>query len=107
MKERIWDLYAPIYKREMKADRQICDFMYEGILIAPNFVEHRGTLGSRIWSLIMRIAGIRFEQQWTAREYLSFLEEQGWHVTYSREMAARIVMMYTECKRNSKAGRKE
>lgn len=79
----------------------------KGILIAPNFVEHRGTLGSRIWSLILRIAGIRFEQQWTAKEYLSFLEEQGWHVTYSREMAARIAMMYTECKRGTEAGRKE
>ena len=79
----------------------------KGILIAPNFVEHRGTLGSRIWSLILRIAGIRFEQQWTAKEYLSFLEEQGWHVTYNREMAARIAMMYTECKRGTEAGRKE
>ncbi|MBR2677208.1 MAG: class I SAM-dependent methyltransferase [Solobacterium sp.] len=79
----------------------------EGILIAPNFVEHRGTLSSRIWSLILRIAGIRFEQQWTAKEYLAFLENQGWHVTYSREMTARIAMMYTECKRSKEAGRKE
>ena len=70
-----------------------------GLLIAPNFVEHRGTLISRIWSGILRIAGVRFEHQWTAAEYLAFLEENGWHVTFSRELAARIALMYTECER--------
>ena len=31
MKKRIWDLYAPIYKRAMKAGQRIYDFMYERI----------------------------------------------------------------------------
>lgn len=203
MRKKIWDLYAPVYKRAMKADQQIYDFMYAripevirgkevleiatgpgllarhvapaskrmvatdysdgmiaearkggcppnltfevadamalpyadalfdavlianalhivpdpdkalseigrvlrrgGIMIAPNFVEHKGTLGSRIWSGILRIAGIRFEHQWSAKEYLQFLEDHGWHVTFSREMAARIAMMYTECERKEPA----
>ena len=68
-----------------------------GILIAPNFVEHKGTLGSRIWSRILQIAGIRFEHQWSAQEYLQFLEKNSWQVIFSKEMAARIAMMYTEC----------
>ena len=199
MTKKTWDMYAPIYKRAMQADRQIYDFMYRripeiirgkdvleiatgpgllakhvapaartmiatdysdgmiaeakkgaypsnlrfekadatalpyeddafdavlianalhiipqpeqalreidrvlrpgGILIAPNFVEHKGTLLSRIWSGILRIAGIRFAHQWSAQEYLRFLESNGWEVIYSREMAARIAMLYTECER--------
>ena len=31
MKKRIWDLYAPIYKKAMQADQKIYDFMYERI----------------------------------------------------------------------------
>ena len=71
----------------------------DGSLIAPNFVNHKGRLGSRIWSGILKIAGIRFEHQWSGQEYLDWLERHGWQVTFSREMAARISMMYTECKR--------
>ena len=41
MKKRIWDLYAPIYKRAMKADQQIYDFMYDRI---PEMVRDREVL---------------------------------------------------------------
>ena len=70
-----------------------------GLLIAPTFVEHKGTLGSRIWSGILKIAGIRFEHQWSAQEYLKFLEDNGWTVEFSKPMEARIAMMYTECRK--------
>lgn len=73
-----------------------------GLLIAPNFVEHKGTLLSRIWSGILRIAGVRFEHQWTGKEYLQFLTDHGWRVMFSQEMAARISLMYAECEREEK-----
>lgn len=121
MNKKTWDLYAPIYKRAMKADQKIYDFMYEripekvlseidrvlrpgGLLIAPNFVEHKGTFINRVWSRILRIAGVCFEHQWSAREYLDFLENNGWHVTFNKEMAARIALMYAECERGREQG---
>ena len=72
-----------------------------GLLIAPNFVEHKGTWISRLWSGVLRLAGVKFEHQWTGQEYLQFLEAHGWRVTYSREMAARITLMYAECERKA------
>lgn len=71
-----------------------------GILIAPNFVEHHTGLKSRIWSGVLKIAGVHFEHQWTAEEYLAFLQEHGWQVVNSKVMAARITMVYTECRRD-------
>ena len=68
-----------------------------GILIAPNFVEHKGTASSRIWSGILKLAGVKFEHQWSSQEYLRFLGMNGWKTTFSKEMAARISLMYTEC----------
>ena len=76
-----------------------------GVLIAPNFVEHRGGFVSRLWSGILKIAGIRFEHQWSGREYLDWLEAHGWRVTFSKPMAARISIMYAECERASDGGR--
>ena len=32
---------------------------------------------------------------------LAWLESYGWRVTFSREMAARITLMYTECERRA------
>ena len=31
MNKKIWDLYAPIYERAMRADRKVYAFMYERI----------------------------------------------------------------------------
>lgn len=68
----------------------------DGILIAPNFVEHKK---SRLWASILKLAGIRFDHQWRSDEYLKFLEDNGWKVTFSKLLPARISLLYAECVR--------
>lgn len=72
-----------------------------GILIAPNFVGHKKRKASRIWSGILKIAGIKFEHQWTPDEYLMWLDKNGWNVTFSKLLPSRISLMYTECVRKT------
>lgn len=55
-----------------------------GMLIAPNFVGHKKGAVSRIWSGILKLAGIRFDHQWTSDEYLEWLENHGWKVVFSK-----------------------
>lgn len=73
----------------------------DGILIAPNFVGHKKGAVSKAWSRILKLAGIKFEQQWTPDEYLAWLEEHGWNVSFSKLMPSRISLMYAECKRRA------
>ena len=70
-----------------------------GTLIAPNFVEHSTGLGSRIWSGILKLAGVKFEHQWSVDEYHQFLEAHGWRILHARTLAARITLEYVECVR--------
>lgn len=71
----------------------------DGLLIAPNFVSHNTGVGSRIWSGILKLAGVKFEHQWSGKEYLAWLRNNGWNVLYKKSCPARISLMYTECER--------
>ena len=71
----------------------------KGVLIAPNFINHQGGLGSRIWSKILNLAGVKFEHQWSLEDYKDFLNKNGWRVVNCKVMASRISMAYTECVR--------
>ncbi|MCD7823469.1 MAG: class I SAM-dependent methyltransferase [Oscillospiraceae bacterium] len=68
-----------------------------GILIAPNFVNHKKGAMSRVLSKILTLAGIKFEHQWSTDEYKAFLEANGWKVTMLKEMPASITLAYVEC----------
>lgn len=70
-----------------------------GILIAPNFINHNSGFISRIWSGILKIAGISFEHQWTMSSYKEFLEKNGWEVKFSEEVHSGIPLAYVECMR--------
>ena len=71
----------------------------DGIMIAPNFVGHNNGAISKIWSKILKLAGIKFEHQWTPDEYVDWLDKHGWTVVYSKLMPSRISLLYTECVR--------
>ncbi len=69
----------------------------DGILIAPNFVGHQNGFVSKIWSRLLKLAGIQFQHQWTAKQYLKWLDQNGWNITFSKLLDSRIALMYTEC----------
>mgnify|MGYP004461161453 FL=1 len=71
----------------------------DGLLIAPNFVSHKTGIISCLWSGILKLAGIKFEHQWSGDEYLDWLRKNGWKILYKKSCPARISLMYTECLR--------
>ena len=75
----------------------------DGILIAPNFVEHSVGFTSKLWSGILKLAGVKFEHQWSAKEYLHFLQSHGWRIVHTETLAARITLEYTECVKKMQA----
>lgn len=72
----------------------------DGLLIAPNFVGHKKGLISTLWSGVLKLAGIRFEHQWSDEEYLEWLENHGWKIIFSKLLPSRISLMYVECVEN-------
>lgn len=41
MNRKVWDVYAPVYKQAMKADKKACSFMYRRI---PKVIKNKETL---------------------------------------------------------------
>lgn len=68
-----------------------------GILIAPNFIRSETAFRSRIWSKVLKLLGMKFEHEWVRTEYEEFLKRNGFKITKSVEMQARLTMLYTEC----------
>jgi len=69
----------------------------DGILIAPNFVEHTANAKSTIWTRMLELVGVKFEHCWVAEEYKEFLEKNGWTVTRFEVERARMSLAYAEC----------
>lgn len=70
----------------------------DGLLICPNFINHDK---GKVWRQILRLAGISFAHQWNKDSYLEFLQHNGWHVSFSEYLPARIPLMYAECQRRA------
>jgi len=48
MNRKLWDLYAPIYKRAMKADQHIYEFMYKRI---PDVIRDSEVMEQSGWNV--------------------------------------------------------
>ncbi|MGP1361452.1 MAG: class I SAM-dependent methyltransferase [Candidatus Fimenecus sp.] len=70
---------------------------YDGILIAPNFVHSEITVKSKLWLKILKVLGIKFEHEWSRKKYEDFLRQNGFKITKSVEIQARLKMAYVEC----------
>ncbi|MCI6795507.1 MAG: hypothetical protein MR581_06005 [Lachnospiraceae bacterium] len=86
------DIPAPYEKLERWLDH----FETEFVRWSPFHLECQ-LLDHSIAAGILKLVGVRFAHQWTAKEYLQFLEANGWKITMSRKMSARIALLYAEC----------
>jgi ubiquinone/menaquinone biosynthesis C-methylase UbiE len=69
-----------------------------GMLICPTYVDHEQE-GVSFWTRLLEAVGVEFEEKWTERLFLAWLEEHGWHPSFAQMVAGRIPMCYVECPR--------
>lgn len=67
-----------------------------GTLIAPNFIFNGR---KNLWQRFLTLIGIKFAHEWTAEQFSSFLQSNGWKIENSETVKGRIDLLYTECKR--------
>ena len=70
-----------------------------GLLICPTFIHRTAEKKENLWAKILKLVGIHFEHQWTAKEFSDFIESNGWKITASEVVPGRIDLMYAECVR--------
>ena len=68
-----------------------------GLLICPTFIHRSAEKKENLWAKILKLVGIHFAHQWTAEEFISFIENNGWRITASEVVPGRIDLMYAEC----------
>ena len=69
----------------------------DGVLIAPNFIHDNKKKASELCSKVISAAGVSFEARWNAKGYMGFLEENGFSVIHSKQLASTIPLIYVEC----------
>ncbi|MCR5217042.1 class I SAM-dependent methyltransferase [Treponema sp.] len=70
----------------------------DGILIAPNFIDHDGQEKQNLWARFLEFIGVKFEHKWNADEYKAFLRHNGFIIQESAILKGRINMFYAVCK---------
>lgn len=67
-----------------------------GILIAPNFIHENLNGSALLMSKLLTVAGIAFETNWNAEEYITFLKQNRFYVRKKAVLKASIPLLYTE-----------
>lgn len=70
-----------------------------GLLICPTFIHRSAEKKENLWAKLLKMLGVNFAHQWTAEEFSSFIENNGWKITASEVVPGRIDLMYAECVR--------
>ena len=75
----------------------------DGVLVAPTFTHADNSFFGKAKAFFMRLAGFPLHSKWTSREYLAFLEENGWTVRKSVVLRASFPLTYAECVKSEEA----
>ena len=69
----------------------------DGVLVAPTFTHADNAFFGKVKAFFMKLAGFPLHSKWTSREYLAFLQENGWTVRESAVLTASFPLTYAEC----------
>ena len=69
----------------------------DGLLICPTFIHRTAEKKENLWAKLLKALGVNFAHQWTAEEFKSFIESNGWKITASEVVPGCIDLMYAEC----------
>ena len=74
----------------------------DGVLVAPTFTHAENSLSGKIRAFFMKLVGFPLRSKWSGKEYLAFLQENGWTVQKSAVLKASFPLCYAECKKAEK-----
>ena len=69
----------------------------DGVLVAPTFTHADNSFLGNLRAFFMKLAGFPLHSRWTSKEYLAFLQENGWTVQKSAVLKASFPLAYAEC----------
>lgn len=74
----------------------------DGIFIAPTFTHAENSAGGKIRAFFIKLAGLPVHSEWTSKEYIDFLTENGWAVQKSTVLKASFPLTYAQCIKGGK-----
>lgn len=69
----------------------------DGVLIAPTFTHAENSVKGKIKAFFMKAVGFPLHSKWSCRQYLDFLENNGWTVRKYEVLKASFPLTYVEC----------